>query len=47
MQDDLAATPGVTVLIHDQFCAAELRRARKRGTLTDAHEAGRDQPSDL
>ena len=35
VQRELAAEPGVTVLIYDQICASEQRRRRKRGVLAD------------
>jgi len=35
IQRELRNTPGVSVLIYEQTCAAEKRRRRKRGTLED------------
>ena len=37
-QQELARIEGVTVLIHDQECAAELRRKRKRGKAEEPAE---------
>ena len=38
VQEELAAIDGVTVLIHDQECATELRRKRKRGLVAEPAE---------
>jgi indolepyruvate ferredoxin oxidoreductase len=38
VQRELRDWPGVSVLIHDQTCAAEKRRRRKRGLLEDPPE---------
>ena len=43
----LRDTPGVTALIYDQECAANLRRKRRRGYAHDPSLAHRHQRGDL
>ena len=38
IERELAGIPGVTVIVHDQMCAAERRRLRRRGKLADPPE---------
>lgn len=38
LQRELRETEGTTILIHDQTCAAEKRRRRKRGTFPDPNK---------
>ncbi len=38
VQRELAQVPGVTILLHDQACATELRRARRRGRAPEPAE---------
>jgi indolepyruvate ferredoxin oxidoreductase len=38
VQRELRETPGLTILVYDQTCAAEKRRRRKRGTFADPPE---------
>ena len=42
-QRELRDVAGVSALIYDQTCAAELHRKRKRGLVPDARQARRDQ----